>query len=164
MNSRLGVLVSSGVTIAAEQRLIERAAGSGVKVTPAAMNNPTELQSAFSVLLENKSEVLLLTQTALFMAERKRILELAGRHRIPVIAYRSEQVEDGALMSYNSSLADHTQRAGHLVDKVPRGAKPADILVEQPSRFELVVNLKTAKTLGIKIPASILLQATRVIE
>ena len=162
--SRLGVLVTSSALIADELRLIEKASGSAVKVTAAAMNNPSELQSAFSVLLENKSEVLLLTQTALFMAERKRILELAGRHRIPVIGYRSEQVEDGALMSYNSSLADHTQRAAHLVDKVLRGAKPADIPVEQPSRFELVVNLKTAKTLGIKIPASILLQATRVIE
>ena len=162
--SRIGVLVSSSVTIADEQRLIEKTAGAGVKVTPAAMNNPSELHSAFSVLIENKPEALLLTQTALFMSERKRILELAGRHGIPVIGYRSEQVEDGALMSYNSSLTDHTQRAAHLIDKVLRGTKPANIPVEQPSKFELVVNLRTAKALGIKIPPSILLQATRVIE
>jgi len=161
---RLGVLVSSSVTIADEQGLIEKAAGPAVKVTSVAMNNPAELHSAFTALLENKAEALLLTQTALFMSERKRILELAGRHRIPVIGYRSEQVEDGALMSYNSSLADHTKRAAHLIDKVLRGAKPADIPVEQPTQFELVINLRTAKALGITIPQSVLLQATRVIE
>lgn len=162
--SRVSVLVSPSTTIADEQKFIERAAGAGVKVSSASVNTAADLPGAFSAMAKSKPEALLIAQTALFMSERKRILELAARYRIPVIGFRSEQVEDGALMSYNSSLADHTRRAAHLIDKVLRGTKPADIPVEQPSTFELVVNLKTAKTLGITIPQSVLLQASRVIE
>ena len=84
--------------------------------------------------------------------------------KMPIRAPRSGNVESGALLSYHSSLADHARRAAHLADKVLKGAKPADIPVEQPTKFELVVNMKTAKALGITIPQSIMLQATRVIE
>lgn len=162
--SRVGVLVTPSATTSNEQSFIERAAGAGVKVFAATVKAPSEFHDVFAALAANKAEALLVTQSALFNRERKAILQLAAKHRIPVVGFRSQQVDEGALMSYNSSLADHTRRAAHLVDKVLRGAKPADIPVEQPTQFELVINLKTAKALGITIPQSVLLQASRVIE
>jgi putative ABC transport system substrate-binding protein len=86
------------------------------------------------------------------------------QQQIPVIGPRLEFASDGALMAYSSSLGDQYRRAAQLADKVLRGTKPAEIPVEQPTRFELVLNMKTAKALGITIPQSIMLQATRVIE
>jgi ABC-type uncharacterized transport system substrate-binding protein len=162
--SRVGVLVTPSTTVANEQKFIEQAAGAGVRVFPASINTAADLQGAFATFANAKIEAMLITQSALHMRERKAILQLAARQRIPAIGFRSQQVEDGALMSYNSSLADHARRAAHLVDKVLKGAKPAEIPVEQPTKFELVVNLKTAKVLGITIPQSIILQASRVIE
>ena len=91
-------------------------------------------------------------------------MAFATKQRIPVIAHRDAMAVDGALMSYSSILREQIRRAAHLVDKVLKGTKPADIPVEQPTRFELVINMKTAKALGITIPPSILLQAERVIE
>ena len=84
--------------------------------------------------------------------------------RRPVVGHRSQFVDDGALMSYSSVLAEQIRRSAHLIDKILKGAKPADIPVEQPTLFELVVNKKTAKALGIKFPGETMIQATRVIE
>ena len=95
---------------------------------------------------------------------RVRLLELANRKRLPVIANRAQFADAGALFAYGASLADQLRRSALLVDKVLKGAKPADIPVEQATLFELVVNLRTARTLGITIPRSILLRADRVIE
>ena len=162
--SRVGVLVSASATTSDEYSVIERAAGGGVKIFAATVKAPSDFNDVFAGLAANKAEALLVTQSAVFMRESKAILQLAAKHRIPVVGFRSEQAENGALMSYNSSLADHTRRAAHLVDRVLRGAKPADIPVEQPTNFELVINLKTAKALGITMPQSLLLQASRVIE
>lgn len=88
----------------------------------------------------------------------------AARHRIPVIGFRSEFADDGALMSYSSNLLDQVRRSAHLADKVLRGTRPAVIPIERPTKFELVINRKTATALGISIPQSVLLQASRVIE
>jgi putative ABC transport system substrate-binding protein len=162
--SRLGVLVTPSTTVVGEQKLIEQAAGTGIRVTPALINTPADFASAFAAFAESKTEAVMITQAALFNRERKAIARLAARHRIPLVGFRSQQVEEGALMSYNSSLADHTVLAARIVAKVLRGEKPADIPVEQPTKFELVINLRTAKSLGIAIPQSILLQADRVIE
>ena len=93
-----------------------------------------------------------------------RLLALASQGRVPVIAYRPIVAEAGALFAYGASLADQFRRSALVVDKILKGAKPADIPVEQPTLFELVVNLKAAKALGITIPQSILLRADRVIE
>jgi putative ABC transport system substrate-binding protein len=161
---RVGVLVSASTVTVDESKVIEQAAGSGVKIVAAAVKTAADLESAFASLVENKCEAVLITQAQLLNAQRKAIMQLAAKHRMPVVGFRSEQVEVGALMSYNSSLADHTRRAAQLVDRVLKGKKPAEIPVEQPTTFELVINLKTAKSLGIAIPQSLLLQASRVIE
>ena len=162
--THVGVLMAGGRSSSSEYKVIEQAAGRGVRISPAVVKDPADVQAVFSALLEKKPEALLLTQTPLFMAERKRILELAARHRLPVVAPRSEQADEGALMSYNSNLVDHARRAAYLADKILRGTKPGDIPVEHPTNFELVINLRTAKALGITIPQSVLLQASRVIE
>ncbi len=94
---------------------------------------------------------------------RGRLIELANRSRLPVVG-TARMVEAGGLFSYSASLADQLRRSAQLVDKVLKGAKPADIPVEQPTKFELVINLKTAKALGITIPQSVLSRADEVIE
>jgi putative ABC transport system substrate-binding protein len=145
-------------------KAIEHAVGTTLKVFPATAKNVTELDAAFASLVESRIEALLLLQTALFMTERARVLDLATKHRMPVMGYRTEFAEDGALMSYSELLSEQVYRAAHIADKILRGAKPADIPVEQPTKFELVINLKTARALGIAIPEKLLLQADRVIE
>ena len=95
---------------------------------------------------------------------RSQIAQLALRHQLPSICGITEDVEVGCLMSYGASLSDQWRRAAIYVDKILQGAKPADLPVEQPMKFELVINLKTAKALGLTIPQTLLLQADRMIE
>jgi len=99
-----------------------------------------------------------------FMRHRKRIIELAAKHRLPAIYEWPEQVEDGGLMAYGTSLSALSRRIAVYVDRIFKGAKPGDLPVEQPTTFELAINLKTAKALGLTIPPSLLLGAGRVIE
>lgn len=168
-NARVGVLVYPNPdplsATAREFAMIEKAAATlGVTVIPAMAKGVGEFDAAIASLVKNRVEALLTTIAPLFQAERKRILELAASRRLPVVGVRSEFADDGALMSYSALLSDQIRRATQMVDKILKGAKPADIPVEQPVRFALVVNAKTAKTLGITIPGEILLQASRVIE
>ena len=95
---------------------------------------------------------------------RKHIVDLEAKHRLPPISMARESVELGGLMSYGASIVDLQRRAAAYVDKILKGAKPADLPVQQPTKFELVINLKTAKALGLTIPQSILLRADEAIE
>ena len=161
---RVGVLVTPfGLKHFPEQQLIEKAAGGSVEVT-AALVKEGDLDAAFALLAERRVEAVLTTHLALFLRERRRVLDLAGKHGIPVIAHRSEVAEAGALLSYSSILLEQIRAAAQIADKILKGAKPADIPVERPTKFELVVNLKTARTLGVTVPQSVLLQADRVVE
>ena len=99
-----------------------------------------------------------------FFAERKRIVELAGKYGLPAIYFQKEFVDEGGLMSYGTDYNDLYRRAAIYVDKILRGAKPADLPVEQPTKFELVINLKTAKQIGLTIPPNVLARADRVIK
>lgn len=164
--NRVGVLVNpTRPECLREQALIEQAGTTlGIKVLPALMQEPKELGGAFALLAKNRVEAVLTTHYVLFMDQRKGILTLAQAQRIPVAGHRSEMANDGALMSYSALHTDQIRRAAQLADKILKGAKPADIPVEQPTKFELVVNMKTAKMLGITIPGEIILQADRVIE
>ena len=161
---RVGVLMISTQLSARALKAVEQTVGTTVRVIPATANTAAELDAAFSLIAESRAEALLLLQTAQFMTERKRVLELAAKHRLPVMGYRTPFADDGALMSYSELLSEQVYRAAHIADKILRGAKPADIPVEQPTKFELVINLKTARALGITIPEKLLLQADRVIE
>ncbi len=108
--------------------------------------------------------MLVLPDEPMFLNQRAKIVELAAKHRLPAFYGAREFVDDGGLMSYGENLRNAYRNAATYINKVARGAKPSELPVEQPTKFELVVNLKTAKTLGVKIPNEILLRADMVIE
>jgi len=126
--------------------------------------DPKGIDAAFLAARKGGADAVLVLGSPLFNANRTELTELASKSRYPVIYDRAEFVEAGGLMTYSVSLADLARRAATYVDKILKGAKPADVPIEQPTKFDLVVNMKTAKALGIKIPNSVLAQATRVIE
>jgi len=162
--SRVGVLVTRSRASSLEQKLIEQAAGAGVKVVPAMLKDARELDAALALLGESRVEGVLTTQISVFRRERQRILEFTSARGIPLIGNWGDMADSGALIAYGSVLAERIDRSAHMVDKVLRGMKPADIPVEQPTKFELVINLKTARALGIKMAEKLLLRADRVIE
>jgi putative tryptophan/tyrosine transport system substrate-binding protein len=123
-----------------------------------------EIDGAFSAMTGEHADALVVLGGPLVMNQRRRIAELAASHKLPAIYYERELVMAGGLMSYGADLKDIYRRAAIYVDKILKGANPADLPVEQPTKFELVVNLKTAQALGLTIPPSILARADEVIE
>ncbi len=141
------------------------ARGLGVQLQPLELRNPPyDYASAFSAASKGRAKAIVPLASPVFFRERARLLELVGTHRLPAIYFQREVVEAGGLMSYGPSFADMYRRAATFVDKILKGAKPADLPVEQPTRFELVINLKTAKALGLTIPRSVLIRADQVIQ
>ncbi len=136
----------------------------GVKLQILEVREPNELESAFAAMARDRAGGLVVLPTLLIAVHAKRIIDLAAKHRLPAIYPFSSNVEDGGLMSYGTSVLDQYRRAAIYVHKILKGAKPADLPVEQPTKFELVINLKTAKALGLTIPPSLLLQADEVIH
>src|SRR5262245_22031612 len=126
--------------------------------------DPIEMESVFSVMAKNRDDAVLVTNDAILHNHRKRIAELAAKHRLPSVAELREFVEDGGLMSYNARRDDLARRAATYVDKILKGAKPADLPVEQPTKFEFIINLKAAKQIGLTIPPNVLVRADRVIR
>lgn len=135
-----------------------------VKFLPVEARTPQEIETAFSVMTKEKAGAVIVAIDAVFNQQRRQIAELAAKNRLPSIATFREYVEDGGLMSYGQSGADQFRHVAVLVDKILKGAKPGDLPVEQSTKLELVINRKTAKVLGIEIPSSILVQATKVIK
>ena len=123
-----------------------------------------ELAGAFSAMARARAQAILVLASALFAAERQRVAELAITHRLPTMHQTRDNVEAGGLMSYSPNYDDLYRRGAIYVDKILKGAKPADLPIEQPTKFELVINLKTAKALGLTIPPSLLQRADQVIE
>jgi putative tryptophan/tyrosine transport system substrate-binding protein len=123
-----------------------------------------ELEGAFAAMDRARAKAVLVLATALFLAERQRVAELAIKHRLPTMSNFKDAVEAGGLMSYSPNWDDLYRRGAIYVDKILKGAKPADLPVEQATKFELVINLKTAKALGLTIPPSLLQRADQVIE
>jgi putative ABC transport system substrate-binding protein len=136
----------------------------GVTILPVEARSLKEIESAFPMMIKGKAQAFIFASTPLFSQHRHRIAELAIKNRLPFISSFREYVEAGGLMSYGPNLSDNWRRAATYVDKIIKGAKPSDLPVEQPTKFELVINGKTAKALGLKIPNSILVRADRVIE
>jgi len=123
-----------------------------------------DLERAFSEISRARPHALTLFPSTMFFNERSRITDLAAKNRVPAMYQLREFVEAGGLMSYGTNLADLFQRAATYVDKILKGAKPADLPVEQPTKFELVINLKTAKALGLTIPQSLIVRADELIR
>jgi putative tryptophan/tyrosine transport system substrate-binding protein len=135
-----------------------------VKVLPAEARTPQDIETAFSVMTKENAGAMIVGLDPFFNQQRRQIAELAAKNRLPSIATLREYVEDGGLMSYGDNLADQFRYAAVFVDKILKGAKPGDLPVEQSTKFDVVINRKTAKALGIKIPNEILLRADKVIE
>lgn len=152
--------------IAAPQvKELESAARSlGVKLIVQDIRTADDLPAAFDAGIRGRAEGLLTTAESIFAVQSKRVVELAARHRLPGLYPYRVVVESGGLMAYDSYTPDLLGRTATYVDRVLKGAKPADLPVEQPTKFELVINLKTAKALGLTISPSLLLRADQVIE
>ena len=164
--SRVAVLVIPGnashVTIL--KSLQTAAQRSGVNVLQVQAKSPQEISNAFSKITQERAGAVIVARDPLFHEHRSQIAELASKHRLPSIAARWEYVTAGGLMSYGASSSDNYRRAATYVDKILKGAKPSELPVEQPTKFEMFINGNTAKALGLKIPQSLLIMADKVIE
>ena len=136
----------------------------GVQLQLLEARGPNEFDGAFAAMAKERVGALLVLSDAIFSSHRTRLADLAARSRLPAAYGVRESVEAGGLMSYGVSFVAQFRRAALFVDKILKGAKPADLPVEQPTEFELVINMKTAKALGLTIPQSVLLRADHVIE
>jgi len=136
----------------------------GVDIVSLEVRRPADFEAAFKTALRDRIDALIVVSSRLMTLERSRILEFATTHRLPVATGWGAWAQGGALLTYGPNIDDIIRRSAVHVDKVLRGARPADLPVEQPTRFELVINLKTAQALGLTIPQSLLLRADRVIE
>lgn len=136
----------------------------GVKIQPVEAETPPQIAAAFALMARQNSEALVVTQDSSYVQQKKLIADLAKKQRLPAISGFDEYVEAGGLMSYGPSIRENFRRAAIYVDKIFKGAKAGDLPVEQPMRFEMALNMKTAKALGLKVPTAILIQATKVIE
>jgi len=128
------------------------------------VRDSTELDKAFSAMTRDRAGALVVMPDSVLFDQRKRIVDLAAKSRLPAMYPWREPVDGGGLMAYGASGHDIMRGAAVYVDKILKGAKPADLPVEQPTKFELVINLKTAKALGLKIPAAVLARADQVLE
>jgi len=136
----------------------------GLQIVSLEVHRREDLDGAFSAAAAARVGALMTLRNPLFVRLRTQLVGLANRRRIPAIYDEREFVEAGGLMAYGANLADLYRRTANYVDKILKGAKPADLPVEQPTKFELVVNLKTAKAMGITLRQSVLLRADEVIE
>lgn len=163
---RLGVLQDPSVPWHSEavRSLSAWAKSTGIEVTLVSVEKPAQFDSAFSALRRNGIQALYVIDNAFFSMQYEAILEFAARSRLPAIYGGRKWAERGALLSYSADFSEMFRRAAGYVDKILKGANPGDLPIEQPTKFELVVNLKTAKALGVKIPESILIQANEVIR
>jgi putative tryptophan/tyrosine transport system substrate-binding protein len=164
--SRVGVL--GDVTrpgIPQELREINVAADAfRVQVQYLEVRGSKDIEIAFRAAIKERVDAVLVLGSPVLTSQRKQVVELAVKSRLPAIYAREEPVEDGGLMSYGVNIADLSRRAATYVDEILKGAKPADLAVEQPKNFELIINLKAAKQIGLTIPPNVLARADRVIR
>ena len=144
---------------------LELAAGAlGVQLQRLDVLGPEDFETRFRAAREPRADAVLVLASPILESHRTQVADLAAQYRLPAIYHVAEFVEAGGLMSYGASFIDLYRRAAVYVDKILKGSKPADLPVEQPTRFELVINLKTAQALGLTIPESVLQQATELIQ
>ena len=157
--TRVAVLWNPGNPVSEpELRKAEAAARSfGLQLQPLGVRDPGEFASAFSSMKTERAGAVFVLPDAMFFGQRKDIVDLAASNRLPLVAHLREFADAGGLMTYGPNVVDLHRRAAYFVDKILKGAKPGDLPIEQPTKFELVINLKTAKALGLTIPPLLLL-------
>jgi ABC-type uncharacterized transport system substrate-binding protein len=136
----------------------------GIRLHSLGVRGPEELQKAFEVAARERVGALFVIEEAVIASYRTRVLELAAKHRLPTASLYREFAEAGGLLTYGADLPDLFRRVATYIDKILKGTKPADLPVEQPTKFELVINLKTAKQIGLTIPPNVLARADKVIR
>jgi putative tryptophan/tyrosine transport system substrate-binding protein len=136
----------------------------GIEVSPVNVRDATEIERAITAFARGPNGGLIVTGSALSAAHRDRIVALAARHKLPAVYFTRQIVDGGGLISYGPDIVDQFRRAASYVDRILKGEKPADLPVQAPTKYELVINLKTAKALGLDLPASVLARADEVIE
>jgi len=164
--SRVAVLGTSTQPGNAQSlREAEVAAGAlAVKLQYLDVLSPKDIEPVFRTASNGRAEAVLVLRASIFFSHRKQIVDLAAKRQLPAMYYTTEYVEEGGLMTYGVSITDLFRRAATYVDKILKGAKPAELPIEQPTKFELVVNLKTAKRIGLTIPPNVLARADKVIK
>jgi putative tryptophan/tyrosine transport system substrate-binding protein len=150
------VLIAKGTQAAAHS--------AGVQLQSLGVRDPGELDRAFSAMKEARAGALIVESSSMLFTSRTRLADLALKNRLPTMFAQREYAEGGGLMAYSADFLDLFRRTAAFVDKILKGAKPADLPIEQPTKFELVINLKTAKALGLTIPPSLLARADQMIE
>jgi putative ABC transport system substrate-binding protein len=135
-----------------------------VELHPVGARDPQEIESAFSALAQRRVQVLTVFQDGMFLAQGPLIIALAARNRVPTMYGLTDLVRTRGLMGYGVNLPGMYRHGASYVDRILKGAKPADLPMEQPTKFELVINLKTAKALGLTIPPSVLARADEIIQ
>ena len=162
--SRVAFLVEP-YQAAVNMKVMEAAHGrSASPCSPSQVQDPTDLEEAFAAMTRERLGGLFVQGGPLTLSHRTRIVELAAKSQLPAIYTLREFVDAGGLMAYGGHLPDMFRRAAAYVDKILKGAKPADLPIERPMKFELVINLKTAKALGLTMPPSLLFLADEVIQ
>jgi ABC-type uncharacterized transport system substrate-binding protein len=155
----------SNITGIGQLAVIQSVARSvGVEVSPLNLRDAGEIERAVTAFARSSNGGLIVAGSALASVQRNLIIELAARHRLPAVYFERHFVASGGLISYGADLVDGYRRAAGYVDRILRGEKPADLPVQAPTKYELVINLKTAKALGLDLPASVLARADEVIE
>lgn len=164
--SRVAMMVNPANTAQPFSVISIRSATQSMRVTllPVEARSEEEIEAAFPAMSRAKADAVILMRDGLFLRRRQQIADLAAKYRLATISDNRDYVDAGTLMSYGPSLAVQFRRAANYVDKILKGAKPGDLPVEQPTKFEFVLNLKTAKALGLTIPQSLLLLTDEVIQ
>jgi putative ABC transport system substrate-binding protein len=164
--SRVGILFNPDIA-ATRNRLTsmtEIAPTMGLTTIPVEARGSDALEQAFAIMVRERAQAFVMQGVAVLFNHRSQIAEMALRNRLPAASIQRELAEAGFLLTYGSDIRDLFRRSAVFVDKIFKGAKPADLPVEQPTKYELVINLKTAKALGLEIPPSLLTRADEVIE
>jgi putative tryptophan/tyrosine transport system substrate-binding protein len=153
---------AAGPPAVREAEAAAKAAGLTIRSVP--VRGSADIEAGFATAVRNRAGALSIVPNPMFFANRKRIADLAVKHRLPTVVGQREFVEAGGLIGYAADFLDLFRRAATFVDKILKGARPGDLPIEQPTKFELIINLKTAKALGLTIPQSLLLRADEVIR
>jgi len=162
--SRVGILWNPANPGNAQQLRAAEAAARGLPLEPVGARDSSEIETAFAVMTRRRTDGLVVLADTTLISERERIADLAIKSRLPAVYGWRPHAEAGGLIAYGASRVELHRQVAVYVTKILKGAKPADLPVEQPTKFELVINLKTAKALGLKVPRSVLLRADEIIE